>query len=103
MPEDPEERVDAQIQSIWTLGWTGKFIWPIPDKGLKKRLHRIQAPTLIVWGQQDGLVPSIYAKEFTNRIAGAKSELVDQASHLPQLEQLDAVSRIVQNFLAKPA
>ncbi len=99
LPEDPEERVDAQIHTIWTLGCTGKFVWPIPDKGLKKRMRRIQAPTLIIWGRQDGLISSIYAKEFTDRITGARAELVDQASHLPHLEQLDTVCQLVQNFL----
>ena len=28
----------------WAMGSTGKFIWPIPDKGLKKRIHRVGAP-----------------------------------------------------------
>ena len=56
-PEDPEERMTAKIQGIWNLGCTGKFTWPIPDKGLSKRLHRVQAPTLVIWGQQDGIVP----------------------------------------------
>ena len=102
LPADPEARVDAQIRATWTLGCTGKFIWPIPDKGLKKRLHRIQAPTLVVWGQQDGIVSSVYAQEFTNRISGARAEIVDKASHVPHLEQLEAVSRIVQNFLESP-
>lgn len=50
VPDDPEAQVEAQVQLMWTLACTGKFVWPIPDKGLKKRLHRIQAPTLIIWG-----------------------------------------------------
>ena len=29
---------------------TGKIVWPIPDKGLKKRIHRMAALTLIIWG-----------------------------------------------------
>ena len=37
------------IDFIWTLGCTGKVIWPIPDKGLAKRIHRISAPTLVAW------------------------------------------------------
>src|SRR5271166_4934300 len=41
---------EAQIRMIWSMACTGKFIWPIPDKGLKKRIHRIQAPTLVLWG-----------------------------------------------------
>ena len=97
--EDPEERMTALIQNTWNLGCTGKFTWPIPDKGLKKRMHRIQAPTLVIWGQQDGLVPAIYAREFTDRIAGSRSVIVDRAGHVPQLEQLATVSRSVQDFL----
>ena len=97
--DDPEEKLTALIQNTWNLGCTGKFIWPIPDKGLKKRMHRIKAPTLVIWGQQDGLVPAIYAREFTDRIAVARSEIVDRAAHMPQLEQLDTVSHAVQDFL----
>ena len=99
-PEDPEERLTNTIQNTWNLGCTGKFTWPIPDKGLKKRIHRIQAPTLVVWGQQDGIAPAVYAQEFASRISGARSEIVDRAAHIPQLEQLAAVSRLVGDFLA---
>jgi pimeloyl-ACP methyl ester carboxylesterase len=99
-PADPEAQVDAQIQYIWSLACTGKFVWPIPDKGLKKRLHRITAPTLIVWGKQDGLVPPLYAQEFASRIANARVELVDQAAHVPQLEQPAQVAALVREFLA---
>ena len=82
-----------------TWGVLGSSPGPIPDKGLKKRIHRIQAPTLVVWGQQDGIAPAVYAKEFTDRIAGARSEIVDRAAHIPQLEQLAAVSQLVRDFL----
>ena len=97
--EDPEERLTALIQNTWNLGCTGKFTWPIPDKGLKKRMHRIQAPTLVVWGQQDGLAPAVYAQEFTDRITGSRSEIIDMAGHIPQLEQLVTVSHLVRDFL----
>ena len=99
-PEDPEERMTAKIQGIWNLGCTGKFTWPIPDKGLHKRLHRVQAPTLVIWGQQDGIVPAVYAQEFADRIPGARSVIVDRAAHVPQLEQLEQVSALVGGFLA---
>lgn len=99
-PEDPEERMTAKIQGIWNLGCTGKFTWPIPDKGLNKRLHRVKAPTLVIWGQQDGIIPAIYAQEFADRISGARSVIVERAAHVPQLEQLDQVSQLVEDFLA---
>jgi len=75
------------------------FIWPIPDKGLSRRIHRVQAPTLLVWGQQDGLVPPVYADEFASRLRSAEISLVDDAGHLPQLEQGDVVRERVLAFL----
>lgn len=98
-PEDPEQLVEAQIQFHWAMACTGKFVWPIPDKGLKKRIHRIAAPTLLVWGKQDRLVPPVYAEAFASRIANARVELIDQAGHIPQLEQCAQVSEAIQAFL----
>jgi pimeloyl-ACP methyl ester carboxylesterase len=99
LPEDPDEQVEAQIQLTWSLACTGKFVWPIPDKGLKKRLHRVSAPTLVIWGGQDGLVSPRYADEFAGRIGGARQVVVDGAAHVPQLEQRETVSRLVRDFL----
>jgi len=56
LPSDAAERIDAQVGFIWSQACTGKFVWPLPDKGLKKHIHRIAAPTLIVWGKADGII-----------------------------------------------
>jgi pimeloyl-ACP methyl ester carboxylesterase len=90
----------ARVGLQWAMGATGKFLWPIPDKGLKKRLHRVQAPTLLVWGKEDRIVPPVYAEEFARRIAGARVALVDHAGHAPHLEQPEAVGRLVRGFLS---
>ena len=99
MPKDPAERIDALAQLIWAQACTGKFVWPIPDRGLKGRTHRIAAPTLIVWGKADRIIASDYAQEFAQRIAGARVELIDDTGHLPHLEQPDAVAKAVRAFL----
>jgi pimeloyl-ACP methyl ester carboxylesterase len=91
--------VEATIRMIWSMGCTGKFVWPIPDKGLKKRIHRIQAPTLVLWGKQDRLVPPIYAQEFANRIPSAKIEMVDHAGHLLTAEHPARVAGLIEDFL----
>jgi pimeloyl-ACP methyl ester carboxylesterase len=100
LPEDPDAQIDAMVQRTWTLGCTGKFVWPIPDKGLRKRLHRVRVPTLVVWGRHDGLVAPAYADEFGRRIAGSRVEMVDGAAHVPHLEQLGVVAPMVRRFLA---
>jgi pimeloyl-ACP methyl ester carboxylesterase len=99
VPSDSAARVDALAQFIWAQACTGKLVWPVPDRGLKNRAHRIVAPTLIVWGKQDRIIVPAYAQEFATRIAGARIELIDNAGHLPHLEQPDAVAKAVRGFL----
>lgn len=92
---------DALIRVTWALGCTGKFCWPLPDKGLKKRIHRISAPTLILWGKQDGLTPPVYAQEFAKLIKGSKVELVDKAAHMLPVEQPQAAARLIAEFVKR--
>lgn len=99
MPEDDGARADAQAQLVWNLGSTGKLCWPIPDRGLHKRLHRITAPTLIVWGEQDALISSVYADEFASRIADSRIEIIPKSGHIPQVEQTDTTLAAVNDFL----
>ncbi|HEX4209353.1 MAG TPA: alpha/beta fold hydrolase [Candidatus Binataceae bacterium] len=93
--EDPE----SIIRVTWALGCSGKYIWPIPDKGLRKRLHRIAAPTLLIWGKEDGLTKPVYAEEFKKLIPGARIETVANAAHMAPLEQPQAVSKLIHEFL----
>jgi pimeloyl-ACP methyl ester carboxylesterase len=99
LPEDPDAAIAAIAAASWAIGCTAKFVWPIPDKGLAKRLHRIEAPTLIVWGKDDKLISSAYAKEFGRRIAGSSVEMLDECGHIPQLEQPEKTLALVTDFL----
>ena len=99
-PADAAERVETLTQSMWSQACTGKFVWPIADRGLRKRIHRIVAPTLIVWGDTDRIIAPAYAEEFARNIAGARVETIARAGHLPQLEQPDAVLKVLSGFLA---
>ena len=91
----------ARVRMVWAMGTTGKFIWPIPDKGLKKRIHRVKAPTLLVWGKEDRLVPPVYADEFVGRLSDARVQTVADTGHAPHLEQPATVARTVREFLSQ--
>jgi pimeloyl-ACP methyl ester carboxylesterase len=97
VPED----IDARADFIWSQACTGKFVWPIPDKGLARRIHRIRVPSLVIWGTRDGVISAAYADEFASRIAGARVERIQNAGHLPHLEQPDAVARLIAEFLSR--
>jgi pimeloyl-ACP methyl ester carboxylesterase len=96
MMDNPE----AAAASWWVTACTGHFIWPLPDRGLGKRIHRITAPSLVIWGRQDGIIPPIYAEEFGRRLQDAQVEVIDDAAHMPQVEQPEIVVELVRKFLA---
>ncbi len=99
LPEDLESRVKALALQTWSLGCTGKFVWPIPDCGLAKRLYRLEAPTLIVWGEKDSLVPVHYAKQFKSLISNSQVKIIENAGHIPQVEALQETLNTVKQFL----
>jgi pimeloyl-ACP methyl ester carboxylesterase len=102
MTPPPGEEAAAlwQVHFIWTLGCTAKLIWPIPDKGLRKRIHRISAPSLVVWGENDRLIPPVYAGEFGRAIDDAEICMLPACGHEPPLEQLELLQQKVGRFLA---
>lgn len=80
-----KERQDAAILSRrQALIAAAKLMWPIPDKGLRKRLYRITAPTLLIGGRQDGIMDAAYLQDFARGIAGARLVMVDSGHMLPQ-------------------
>lgn len=94
-PTDPE----SLFRASQTMSSILQFIWPLPDKGLSKRLYRLKAPTLLVWGAQDKLVDPAYGEDFAAAIADARLEVVDGAGHLPQLEQAERTIGLITDFL----
>ena len=98
LPESEEENVAAQIESVQRRAAMAKFVWPIPDKGLKKRLHRIAAPTLVLWGDADRANPVVYAEEWQRRIKGAALRLLP-GGHMVLHEAPDAAAAAVTGFV----
>ncbi len=95
------ERAQALLlpERVQDLTAAGKFLWPIPDRGLKRRAYRIKAPSLIIWGGEDRLNPPVYAGDFSKMIAGSKVQVLEGAGHLPMLDQPGAFSEAIVEFL----
>jgi pimeloyl-ACP methyl ester carboxylesterase len=97
---DIQNLMDAMYTRIQSLGAAAKFLWPIPDRGLAKRIHRVTAPTLLVWGKSDGLVSPVYAEEFAKRLSGPTRTLIlARSAHFPMQEQRAEWSKAVLEFL----
>jgi pimeloyl-ACP methyl ester carboxylesterase len=94
-----EEKRRAHVERVRSLAAAGKFIFPIPDKGLAKRIHRIAAPTLLLWGAEDRIVPPAYAAPFQERIRDARLVSIVGAGHFPLLERPTEALGTLQSFL----
>jgi pimeloyl-ACP methyl ester carboxylesterase len=71
-PEDNEAYIAFMLDRAKSYSTAAKYLWPIPNRGLNKRLHRVSAPTLLVWGESDRIVPPRYAQAFQSLLANAK-------------------------------
>ena len=80
---------------------TAKLIWQPRgyDPHLHKWLHRIDVPTLVVWGANDRLLPQDYAVAYQRLIPGAKIAIIPECGHLPQIEQRGAFLAALEGFL----
>lgn len=98
---DPDNPNVAMLLRQQNLGVATKFMWPIADRGLRRRLPYVSIPTLIVHGESDGLIPSAYADEFARLLPNAEVAHIGEAGHLPQVEREDEFIAAVEAFLTK--
>jgi pimeloyl-ACP methyl ester carboxylesterase len=98
-----EEGLAMRLQSAYTIG----KMQDAAEQGLgmvsEEEAHAIKAPTLIIWGKYDRLVDPATADRLNSAIPGSRKVIIDNAGHLPQLEQYSEFNRIVREFLKASA
>jgi pimeloyl-ACP methyl ester carboxylesterase len=101
VPDDIAEGQAKSIREFSAIAATSHFTFPIAEHGLSKRLRRIRAKTLVLWGAQDGLMSAKeYSQAFRTALPDATVQIIENAGHYPYLEQRDAVSRLTLEFLS---
>ena len=80
---------------------TAKLVWQprSHDPHLQKWLHRIDIPTLLIWGEHDRLFPKDYAFAYQQMIPGSKAVIIPDCGHLPQVEKADAFTAELESFI----
>jgi pimeloyl-ACP methyl ester carboxylesterase len=76
-----------------------RAFWPLGDTGIVKRLPYVTAPTLLLWGEHDRILPLSYGRRFAAGIgSSAELRLIAGAGHLAELDQPEAVGRAVLDW-----
>ncbi|MEZ5428317.1 MAG: alpha/beta fold hydrolase [Pyrinomonadaceae bacterium] len=68
---------------------------------LDERLGEIKAPTLIIWGREDALIPLADGEKFNKGIKGSELAIFDNCGHVPQIEKAADFNKKVLEFLNK--
>jgi pimeloyl-ACP methyl ester carboxylesterase len=100
LPSLDEARLTTLLrnrQSAALFGWNPFMHHP----RLYRRLYRITAPTLVIWGQSDRVVGVEYGRAYAAAIPGARFQTVEAAGHYPYLEQPERFSALVSAFLKR--
>ena len=69
------------------------------NPGLAKWLHRIDVPTLLLWGEDDGLVPPEFGEAYRTLIPGSRLVVLPAAGHAPFDEQKEAFLAAFRAFV----
>jgi pimeloyl-ACP methyl ester carboxylesterase len=92
---------DAELQAIaHDREATALYGWKpyMHNPALAHWLHRIAAPSLVLWGAEDGIVAPAYGEKLATALPTARFERIADAAHYPQIEQPEAVADQIARF-----
>jgi len=81
------------------LAMAGKILFPIPNRRVSKRLYRVSAKTLVLWGEADRLIVPAYAQRWARLIPGATVQMIPDAGHMLPYEQPETFVDALVRFL----
>ena len=94
-----EALAEFYIANSRRMATAGKLLFPIPNRRVSKRLYRVTAETLVLWGKEDRLMPPVYGETWRALIPDARLVEIAGAGHMLPYEQPDAFTAALTTFL----
>ena len=92
--------VEWPIEQTRAAEAAARIFWPLGNTKLERRLPHITAPTLVLWGEKDRLMPRSYANTIARAIKGkAEVRIIAGAGHLAELDKPDEVAAAILGFM----
>ena len=85
-----KEKADEEgmLEAYQALTVLARLVWERPyDPKLAGRLRRVQCPTLLLWGDDDRLIPPAHAEEYRKYLPHAQLTLIPRCGHMPMFER----------------
>lgn len=94
---DDEMRRYQMLRFSSRIGFRPPYFY---DRALKNRLSRVSAPALVLWGEEDHMVPLAHGETYARSIPNAALNVVKQAGHSVHVEMADVTARMVLDFVS---
>jgi len=99
-PPEGANSIEWPIEQVRANEAAARIFWPLGNTRLEKRLRLIRAPTLLLWGEQDRIMPRAYAEAFARGISGpTRTQVIAGAGHLAELDKPAEVAGAITGFL----
>jgi len=100
-----DERTEAELRRYRTRRSAASIMWPIPERGLCDRIHRLRCPVHVVWGGRDRLAPAAVYGPLWQRLLPACTGLtvVEAAGHLLEWDAPQNTAATVLDSLGLPS
>ena len=66
---------------------------------LKDKIHALDAPALLIWGNQDTVTPPFVGEQFNELLPNSRLHLVDKCGHAPMMERPEVFNPLFERFL----
>ncbi len=98
-PPEGANSIEWPIEQVRANEAAARIFWPLGNTRIEKRLRLIKAPTLLLWGEQDRIMPQAYAEIFAKGIAGpTTTKIIPGAGHLAELDKPAEVAAEILAF-----
>jgi len=92
-PPEGTNSIQWPIEQTRASEAAARLFWPLGNTRLEKRLPLIVAPTLLVWGAEDRVMPRSYAARIAGLLGGPhETQVIPGAGHLAELDRPEAVA-----------
>ncbi len=68
---------------------------------LEQELHKITAPTLLIWGKNDIITPAFVGEDFNQKIKDSELHILDKCGHAPMMEHPQVFIELLEEFLSR--
>jgi pimeloyl-ACP methyl ester carboxylesterase len=102
-PEEPD--VDFILAMYRDMAGLARYGWApyLSNPKLERRLHRITAPTLVVWADDDRVISIEHGRRYAERIPGATLRVIEDCGHAMYFERPEAFADAVSEFVEATA